>query len=30
MTRLKSALYHPTLVAAVTVIAATGAGFRAG
>jgi len=30
MTRLKARLYSPALVTAITVIAATGAGFRAG
>lgn len=30
MTRLKTRLYSPALVTAVTLIAATGAGFRTG
>ncbi len=30
MTRLKTRLYSPVLVVAVTVLAATGAGYRLG
>ena len=30
MTRLKSSLYNPVLIVAVTVLAATGGAFRGG